>query len=137
MRLLVVGYGNELRGDDGAGPGVARVVAGWLKPGVVALALHQLVPELADRLAEAEEVIFVDASVAVNEVTWEEVVPGGSASGHTIDPGGLLAVTQLVYGRSPTAWLLLIPATTFDHGEQISPDTKSAMEEALARINQR
>jgi len=31
---LIIGYGNTLRGDDGAGPRVAEAVAGWGLPNV-------------------------------------------------------------------------------------------------------
>ena len=41
VRLLVIGYGNELRGDDGVGPWVARSVADWQVAGVEAVAVHQ------------------------------------------------------------------------------------------------
>ena len=137
MRLLVVGFGNELRGDDGAGPHIAREVARWGKPGVAALALHQMVPELADRLADVEEVIFVDASVAVDRLTCEQVKPGGPTIGHFACPGGLLALTRLVHGRAPSAWLIQIPAKTFDLGDRLSPETERAMAEAIRRINER
>jgi len=61
---LIIGYGNTLRGDDGAGPRVAEVVAGWSLPNVRAISAAQLTPELAEALAGAEVVIFVDAQVS-------------------------------------------------------------------------
>jgi hydrogenase maturation protease len=61
--VVVIGYGNEVRGDDGVGPRVARVVAGWQLPHVKALAVHQLLPELVESFAEASAVVFVDASL--------------------------------------------------------------------------
>ena len=54
--LVVIGYGNELRGDDGAGPRVARAVAAHNLPGVQIITAHQLTPEMADGLAEARVV---------------------------------------------------------------------------------
>ena len=60
---LVIGYGNELRRDDGLGPQAARAVAGWGMPGVLALSCHQLTPELAEIVADAEEALFIDAAV--------------------------------------------------------------------------
>jgi hydrogenase maturation protease len=48
--LLVIGYGNELRSDDGVGPRVARAVAEWRLPGVEAIAVHQLTLELCARM---------------------------------------------------------------------------------------
>ena len=59
--ILVIGYGNELRGDDGIGPRVAEAVAARNHPGVRVRIVCQLVPELAAELAEARTVIFVDA----------------------------------------------------------------------------
>src|SRR5947208_15429626 len=61
VSILVVGYGNELRGDDAAGPRIAREVAAWGLPQVRTLAAHQLTPELAAELAHADAAIFVDA----------------------------------------------------------------------------
>ncbi len=57
----MIGYGNTLRSDDGVGPRVAMAVASWGWPGLKAIAVHQLTPELAEPLAAAELAIFVDA----------------------------------------------------------------------------
>jgi Ni,Fe-hydrogenase maturation factor len=58
---LVVGYGNDLRSDDGVGQRVAEVVATWEISNVRSLAMHQLTPELAAELADVDVAIFVDA----------------------------------------------------------------------------
>ena len=60
---LIVGYGNDLRSDDGAGVIVARKVA-VLWPQARVIVVHQLTPELAEDIAMAGKVIFVDAFVA-------------------------------------------------------------------------
>ncbi len=59
--ILVMGYGNMLRSDDGVGQQVARAVAKWEIPNVDAIAVHQLTPELAERLTKTDIAIFVDA----------------------------------------------------------------------------
>ena len=56
--VLVIGYGNELRCDDGIGQ---RVVKELHLSKVKSLAVHQLTPELAETLANADLAIFVDA----------------------------------------------------------------------------
>src|ERR1035441_10847597 len=61
--LLVIGYGNTLRRDDGVGPRVADAVAALALPGVHALACPLLTPELADPVSRARVAIFVDAAV--------------------------------------------------------------------------
>ena len=68
--LLVIGYGNALRGDDGAGPCAARLFGERCaaRPGgdgaPRALAVIQLLPELVDELAQAARVVFIDAYAA-------------------------------------------------------------------------
>ena len=61
--LLVIGYGNTLRGDDGVGPRVAEAVGELNLPGVHTLICPLLTPELANPISRAGKVIFVDAAV--------------------------------------------------------------------------
>ncbi len=43
-KVLVIGYGNTLRSDDGAGKRVAELVAEWQLLNVRSLLVHQLTP---------------------------------------------------------------------------------------------
>lgn len=122
--VIVIGYGNELRGDDAIGPQVARFVATWGAPGVRALAAHQLTPELAADLAGARAAIFVDARCAEDgdaAVDVRSVAPRARrTSGHAGDPGDLLALAEMAYGAAPRAWLVSVPAINFGYGEDLS-----------------
>jgi hydrogenase maturation protease len=131
--LLVIGYGNELRSDDGVGPAAARAVAAWDEPGVRAIATHQLTPELADAIAGAEEVVFLDARIGSGEVVVQRVTPSSTASalGHASDPGWLLALTELVHSRVPPAWLVTIPADNLEPGERLSATAARGVADAL------
>jgi hydrogenase maturation protease len=134
-----VGYGNDLRGDDGAGRRVAAAVARWRRPGVRALSVHQLTPELAAELAEAELAIFVDAYQAERDeaqVRMQPIEPDEAYQlrGHSDDPRALLALTRLAYGRCPPAWWVTIPARCFAYGAQLSPQTRRACAAALRHI---
>jgi hydrogenase maturation protease len=138
-RLLVIGYGNELRGDDAVGPIVARAVGARSWPGVEAIAVQQLTPELAERLHQAELVVFVDARVGEEEGVRSQILEGpGSAPrlGHTSDPRWLLELTELVYGRKPAAWLLTIGARGLDLGEPLSPQAREGARAAVEQIQQ-
>ena len=99
--MLVIGYGNSLRSDDGAGPTVAAAVALWDIPGVVSVAVHQLTPELAELLPHAELAIFVDARLANGGECVEarplETPEETGLYGHVCDPSSLLALG----GRNP------------------------------------
>jgi hydrogenase maturation protease len=136
-RVLVIGCGNELRGDDAVGPEAARRVAAWGRAEVDGMAVHQLTPELAAVLAEKEMVVFVDAA-AVGE--GREVRLGADAGrgvglGHIGDPGWLLALSETVYGRRPEAWLLTAPAAAFDFGADLSAAAQAGLSAILRRID--
>ena len=136
--LLVIGYGNTLRADDGAGPRVAARVSAWCLPGLTAIGVHQLTPELAEPLADAELAIFVDARLA-DAGAGVEIVPlepsrSGGMNGHTSDPRSLLALAQAISGRHPRAWLVTLPAADLAMGERLSPGAERGVEDALAGI---
>jgi len=137
--FVVIGYGNDLCGDDAVGPRVALSVARWRRPGVVALAAHQLTPELAAWLVVAKCAIFVDASRAEDESPSpapRRIEPSSRwlMHGHTGDPQLLLALAQLAYGRCPPAWWITIPARRFDFGADLSPIARCGAAAALRHI---
>lgn len=136
--LLVIGYGNTLRSDDGAGVLVAEAVSAWGRPGVRALAVHQLTPELAECLAGTGRAIFVDARLATEDtelaMTRLQAATSFHHAGHVGDPSSLLAVAQGVYGRCAEAWLLTVPGVDFSVGERISATAARGIELALERI---
>lgn len=134
---LVIGYGNELRQDDGVGPRVARAVAAWGRSDVTALAVPQLMPELADAMADAAAVLFVDASpVCGTSVTLTPVVPDASTATitHTGSPGNLLTLVAALTGRHPPAWLFAVPATDFGYGNTLSPTAERGVKEAITCV---
>jgi len=135
--LLVIGYGNTLRSDDGVGPRIAEAVGNMDLPGVHALICHQLSPELADPVSRARVVVFVDAAVdAPREVRWRKLEPNESSQlmAHAADPGTLLALARDVFGRCPEGWWLTIPAVNLEFGEELSAETKAGLHVAFQRI---
>jgi hydrogenase maturation protease len=135
MSLLVIGYGNELRGDDGVGPYVARAVGAWGRKGVAAVVVHQLVPELAEALSRAEVAVFVDAGPGAGECEVRPLtVSGGPAVGHALNPGWLLAAAREWYGRAPIAWMITVPAERLEHGEGLSARAARGAAAALSQI---
>src|SRR6185312_2569007 len=102
MTALVVGYGNRLRGDDGAGPWVAERLMETVSVDVHVLAAHQLTPEMAAKFIAVSTVIFVDACLAKSgdRVRATRVEPATTANplGHAVDPGALMALAQALFG---------------------------------------
>ena len=139
-RALVIGYGNPLRRDDGAGQEVARRIEALALPGVEVIEAHQLLPEHAARLARCECAVFVDASVEDNGAGVEvrEVRPAADASlaPHSSDPPALLALAFLLFDRAPRAWLVTIPACDLGLGEGLSDTAAAACAEAVAAVQQ-
>ena len=153
----VLGYGNPLRGDDGVGPLVAETVSSWNLPGVHAVALHQLVPEWAETLAQARRVVFIDASIeplpriqvrldeAETEasilVSFQPIAPAAmpdsrsptssSPSTHHLTPPTLLALVRLFGDQLPDAWLMTVRGQEFDWGETLSPTAWRGFEHAI------
>lgn len=133
--ILVIGYGNELRGDDGLGPVVARAVAAVDIPGVRVLTARQLLPEFAADLAQARRVVFVDAAEGRRESDVEvralTVADVNDWSTHQADPRTLLALTQAIYARTPEAWWLTASGWNFDFGEELSDMAQQNARQAL------
>src|SRR5438552_18248012 len=118
--VVVIGYGNPLRGDDGAGVRVAEEVAGWGWPHVRALGVHQLTPELAEALAGARLAVFVDARPAREgeTISVEPLEPAGEPAvlDHASDPRFLLGLTRALHGSHLPAWWLTVPGLDFGLG---------------------
>jgi hydrogenase maturation protease len=136
--LLVIGYGSTLRGDDGVGPAVADLVEAHHVPGVQTLACHQLTPELADPIAKARLVIFVDASMDLpdDQVRVSRVLPEAShqVMVHTASPGGLLHLARSVFEACPPAWIVEIPVAEMGIGEHLSPVAQRGVAQATRKV---
>jgi hydrogenase maturation protease len=143
--LVVIGYGNELRGDDAVGAVVARRLRDCRLPdGVKVIVCHCLMPELAADISTARWVVFVDSSVEVDlqsttagSITHRELsgaTPDLSPLGHTLDPRSLLELAKRLYHRSPRAELFTVTGERFEIGDTMSPEVVQAAGELVARI---
>ncbi len=139
--VLVIGYGNTLRGDDGIGPAVALAVAEKHWPNVRVVAIPLLMPELAEDLAAARAAVFIDACIEVNAspVTVTPLQPAGGnvLPTHCADPRSLLALSVVLYGQAPPAWLVSVAGVDFGLKETLSTEGRHrarAAEEQIERL---
>ncbi|WP_416669881.1 hydrogenase maturation protease [Egbenema bharatensis] len=144
--ILVIGYGNPLRSDDGIGPQIAETLESWHLPQVQTIAVHQLTPELAALLVQFDGVIFVDASLHRNSQTIPQISiepiqfasfpdsPPSSLIGHLSDPRSLLTLTQALYHQVPQAWWMMVPGVNFEVGDQLSGIGKQNVDIALHQL---
>ncbi|MFM2062884.1 MAG: hypothetical protein RLZZ507_2554 [Cyanobacteriota bacterium] len=137
---IVIGYGNELRGDDAIGQQVAKAIKFWCLSSVKSVAVHQLTPELAEPLANSQLAIFVDACInsQSHEVQVKPLLPSESntINPHTSDPQTLLFLAQFLYGNCPLAWLVTVPGVNFELSDRISPTAQKGITTALSKIMQ-
>lgn len=120
----MLGFGNPLRGDDGVGWVVAEAAAERWRGRVAVRTGHQLVPEWAADLSDADVVFFVDASLEVDETVLEILWTDEKSTpidGHNLSPAQLLLLTRAAFGRAPRALVLHVPAVNFDFGQTLSP----------------
>jgi len=134
---LVIGYGNPLRADDGAGRlAAAQVARFW--PDVTVYQQHQLLPELADPISQADIVIFIDVALGEKpgQVACQLVTPATSSPSftHQCDPAGLLALAHDLYGRFPPAYLLTVTGTDFGFRESPSPAVVAAIPRLVTQV---
>jgi len=135
--LLVIGYGNSLRGDDGVGPRLAEALGLLRLPFVRTVICQQLSPEHSGVVSQAHTVVFADASVdEPRTVQFRPLLPGGHAQlmAHAADPRTILAFARAVFDHTPAAWWLTIPATRLEFGEVFSPETEAGYQEAYRRL---
>ena len=155
--LLVIGYGNSLRRDDGVGPRVAEAIEELHLPGVRTLVCQLLTPEYADPIARARRVVFVDAEIVQGSefkvpasgipnpepatlnrepIRWRKLEPGETSQlmAHAADPRTMLALARDVFGHAPEAWWLTIPAIHLGFGTDYSPEAEAGFHTAVAEI---
>lgn len=137
--LLIIGYGNRLRRDDGAGSALAeRLAARWQELGlpVRTQIVTQLTPELALEIADAGvvAVIFVDAAAAPNGGGIQlRRLDGANASpslGHHLGPEVVLKYAALFQEKQTPAWLVTVGGNDFGIGEGLSPVVERLLDTA-------
>ncbi len=136
LHFLVIGYGNTLRRDDGAGIRVAEAVAELDLPGVRVITRHQLVPELAEPIASARAVVFVDAGTdATGLMELRPLAPATNPIlNHAIAPPSLLALSRQIFNHCPPAWAIAIPVEDLGYGDGLSHRARIGIHAALAQI---
>ena len=128
-KILVIGYGNPGRGDDGLGPALIKLVeenglgceSGAC--GVTTDSDYQLNIEYAVDFAKHDIVIMVDAGETGPEpFGFDRVIPMKDSrfTTHSVSPGTLAALTGELTETPPDCHLLAIRGYNFDFGEGLS-----------------
>jgi hydrogenase maturation protease len=139
VKVLVIGFGNPGRLDDGLGPALAEAVAEVGIEGVTVETDYQLQVEHAQQAAEHDVVVFADADVScpdpfelrrVDEMSGP--YPGLS---HSVAPGAVIAMAREHFSASPLGFVLAIRGHEFDdYGEGLSERARENLARAIEFI---
>lgn len=131
--VVVVGYGNALRCDDGVGWHAAERLADDPRmDGVEVLQRHQLTPELALDISRASLVVLVDASSRLRpgKLGVERVEPAvgdGPRGSHHLTPATLVALSHELYGRAADVFVVSCGVQSLEIGEHLSATVDAAL----------
>ncbi len=139
-KVLIIGYGNPGRLDDGLGPMFAEEMGKLQLEGVTVESNYQLAVEDSAAIAEHDFVVFVDADVSGPEpFHFQRVVPKHhmSFSSHSISADALMAMAEDLLSSTADAYMLGIRGYEFNEfGEGISSHAEKNLHAALAFLKQ-
>ena len=132
-KVLIVGIGNPLRGDDGLAWHATQLLERELRgQDVEIFTCHQLTPDLAEAASRSGLLVLIDAcaegepgSLTVQQADLP--LPSSSTFTHDFSLSTLLNTSQSLYGRSPRATIFTIAAECFPYGSELSPRVSAAI----------
>jgi hydrogenase maturation protease len=143
-RCLILACGNTLREDDGVGPWLAEWAENRFpsEAGLRIIARQQWTPELAEEIAGAESILFIDCAIDLEPgaIRLAAVAAADADSGlatHHLSAAELLALARDLYASAPRSVLLLtIGAGSMEVGERFSDPVTAALPEACRLIEE-
>jgi hydrogenase maturation protease len=138
--ILLYGYGNPGRGDDGVGPALASALEALAVPGVRVDANYQLMVEDAAEIAQYTTVIFADAAMqGPSPFSFSRVDDSSIGylgwSSHSVMPVQVIALARELFGRHVDGYLLGIRGYEFGELDEIlSPGAKENLAAAIAFV---
>ena len=117
QNVLVIGYGNPGRLDDGLGAAMAEAVEAMDLPGVTVEADYQLSVEHAEMVSRHSAVIFADADTQCAEpFSFARITPEAQQrfTTHSVSPQAVLALAHDLFAAETTGYLLGIRGYAFN-----------------------
>jgi hydrogenase maturation protease len=136
-QVLIIGVGNDIRGDDGAGLAAARLLRKRLSPAISVIELNGDVTGLWDLLRDCELAVIIDAVQpgsqpgtihrfdASNQPLPDE---HSHRSTHGIGLGSMLELARSQGSFPPKVLVYGIEGESFEHGQALTPQVQVALE---------
>ncbi len=139
-KILIYGYGNPGRQDDGLGARFIEELDKWIAgeklENVSTDCNYQLNIEDAEIVSEFDTVVFVDASLVqdLDHYRMEKVKPDDARiefTMHAVSVSYVVDLCQKLYGKNPEAYVLHIKGYEFDFRENLTEGAYVNMQAAL------
>lgn len=142
-KILLIGYGNPGRRDDGLGPLFAEAIDRLKLPSVTIDSDYQLTVEDAHQISEYDVVIFTDADAVCEEPFYfkeigsrrdvrPDVCTSPGFSSHSVTPPEVLALARELFSSKVKAYVLGIRGHEFEEfGEGLTDLAKKNFELAF------
>lgn len=148
MGMVVIGCGNPLRGDDGAGPElVRRLTERGLPAGVRCVDAGTAGIDAVLEMRGATEVILVDACRSesppgtLHDIPGDALVnrPAGGIDIHAVRWDHALALARDLFGEDQPRRVMacLVEAASFEPGAPLSPAVDRAVDALVERLRAR
>lgn len=151
-KLLILGYGNPDREDDGVAWHILRVLTTKLglsapasyedefpESAQIDFAFHlQLTPEMAEDIAGYEYVCFIDAHTGnipepIRLITVESEFQNSPFT-HHLTPQSLISMCETIYKKRPDAALLSVLGHRFLFSRELSEETAQLVPQAVELV---
>ncbi len=144
MQLVIFGWGNPSRGDDGLGPALMARVEAWLEQhaqvgNIFLVEDFQLQIEHALDLAGRDMGLFIDASASCEPpFEFRRLAPASDSSftTHELSPEAVLHVyAQVHHEAPPPCFLLSVRGEAFELGQPLSESSAKYLDQAWAFLS--
>ena len=143
-KILIYGYGNPGRQDDGLGNLFVDLLEEWVKrqelKGFEFDSNYQLNIEDAAAVADKDLVIFADASTEDIEdfiLTPVDASTKVAFTTHAASPGYIMGLSKKLYNKFPPTYLLHIKGYEWDFREGISKQAMQNLERSLEMMKEK
>ncbi|HCG98574.1 MAG: hypothetical protein A2074_08465 [Candidatus Aquicultor primus] len=139
--IVIIGYGNQLRGDDGVGllvlDELSHTFAG--RPDICLIRRQQLDIADTEEISECRAVIFVDAHISEErgdvEINKIDLVEGATfVVTHISLPEELMSATQAIYDSAPPAYVCAVRGYDFAFGTTVTENARKLVAQAARDI---
>ncbi len=138
MKILLYGYGNPGRQDDGLGVAFVNAMENWARRNnqrdIVFENNYQLNIEDAEAISNYDLVIFADASQEdINDFCISKVNESSRVSftTHEASPGYIVKLSKELFGKVPPTYLLHIKGYDWEFKEGITQKARKNLDKAV------